>query len=71
MKPDLRISIKDYRRGKSLKVVLSRTPFGPRQYFVRMNGGRWPASGRPGSLTRVVTALPSEWESAARFCPHS
>jgi len=57
MKPDLRISIKDYRRNKNLKVVLQRTPFGGRQFFVRMNGNRWPASGQPVSLTRVVTAL--------------
>lgn len=57
MKADLRISIKDFRRQKNLKVLLVRTPFGPRQYFVRMNGARWPASGRPVSLTRVFTAL--------------
>ena len=57
MKADLRISIKDYRRGKTLKVLLLRAPFGPRQFFVRMNGERWPGSGQPVSLTRVVTAL--------------
>ncbi len=57
MKPDLRISIKDFRRAKNLKVTLSRAPFGTRQYFVRMNGARWPASGRPVSLTRLLTAL--------------
>ena len=57
MKPDLRISIKDFRRQKNLKVVLTRTPFGGKQFFVRMNGERWPASGQPVSLTRVVTAL--------------
>jgi len=34
----LRISIKDYHRGKNLKVLLVRVPFSPRQYFVRMNG---------------------------------
>jgi hypothetical protein len=42
---DLRIPIKDYRRGNNLKVLLLRTPFGPRQYFVRMNGAPWPAGG--------------------------
>ncbi|MFN3408722.1 MAG: hypothetical protein ACK45B_06995 [Limisphaerales bacterium] len=57
MKPDLRISIKDFRRQKNLKVLLTRTPFGTRQFFVRMNGEKWPASGKPVSLTRVVTAL--------------
>ena len=57
MKADLRISIKDYRRGKNLKVLLVRVPYGPRQYLVQMNGERWPANGQPVSLTRVVTAL--------------
>jgi hypothetical protein len=66
MKPDLRISIKDFRREKNLKVLLTRTPFGSRQFFVRMtrlrsastrqDGERWPATGQPVSLTRVVTA---------------
>jgi hypothetical protein len=57
MKADLRISIKDYRRGKSLKVVLLRVPFSERQFFVRMNNQRWPLNGQPVSLTRVMTAL--------------
>ena len=34
MKADLRISIKDYRRGKTLRVTLARVPFGPRQLLV-------------------------------------
>jgi len=55
MKSDLRIFIKDHRREKNLKVILSRTPFGTRQFFVRMNGQVWPPSGRPVSLTRVLT----------------
>jgi hypothetical protein len=42
MKMDLRISIKDYRRNKSLKVLLFRAPW-PGQFLVRMNGERWPA----------------------------
>jgi hypothetical protein len=29
MKSDLRITIKDYRRGKNLKILLRRTPFVP------------------------------------------
>lgn len=57
MKPDLRISIKDYRRNKTLRVTLSRVPFGQRQFFVRMDGKRWPASGQPVSITRLMTAL--------------
>jgi len=31
MKPDWRISIKDFRRQKNLKVLLTRTPFGGKQ----------------------------------------
>ncbi len=57
MKADLRIAIKDFRRAKRLQVTLTRVPFGTRQYYVRMNGERWPASGRPMSLTRLLTAL--------------
>ncbi len=57
MKAGLRISIKDYHRGKSLKILLARTPFAYRQYWVRMNGEPWPAKGRPVSLTRLLTAL--------------
>jgi hypothetical protein len=57
MKADLRISIKDNHRGKNLTIRLVQTPFGPRQYWVRMNGKPWPAKGRPVSLTRLLTAL--------------
>ena len=57
MKADLRISIKDYRRGKNLKILLRRMPFVSRQFFVRMNGAPWPKAGRPVSLTRLFTAL--------------
>jgi hypothetical protein len=57
MKADLRISIKDYRRHKNLKVLLLRAPFSTRQFFVKMNGESWPKEGRPVSLTRVLTAL--------------
>ena len=57
MKADLRISIKDYSRNKNLKVQLVRVPFSPRQFFVSMNSQPWPASGKPVSLTRVLTAL--------------
>jgi hypothetical protein len=57
MKADLRISVKDVRRNKNLKMTLRRTPFATRQFFVRLNGQPWPANGRPVSLTRVLTAL--------------
>ena len=57
MKADLRISIKDYRRKKNLKILLFRPPFPGRQFLVRMNGEPWPAGGGPVSLTRLVTAL--------------
>jgi hypothetical protein len=57
MKADLRISIKDYRRNKSLKVQLVQVPFGQRQFWVRMAGKPWPTSGQPVSITRVMTAL--------------
>lgn len=57
MKPDLRISIKDYRRNKNLKVQLSRLHFGYRQFYVTMNGEPWPANGKPASLTKIMAAL--------------
>ena len=57
MKSDLRISVKDQRRNKTLKIELVRVPFGTRQFWVRMNGERWPKDARPVSLTRVLTEL--------------
>ena len=58
MKADLRISVKDYRRNKNLKVMLRQVPFTTtRQYWVRMNGQPWPKKRQPVSLTRVLTAL--------------
>ena len=57
MKPDLRISVKDYRRNKNLKILLIRADFTHRQFFVRMNGSPWPKDGRPVSLSRLLTAL--------------
>jgi hypothetical protein len=57
MKADLRIVVKDCRREKTLRISLVRVPFVPRQFFVRMNGAHWPASGKPVSLTRVLTGL--------------
>lgn len=58
MKHDLRIFVKDYRRGKSLKVQLAKVPFASaRKFWVRMNGQPWPKAGQPVSLTRVLTAL--------------
>jgi len=57
MKADLRISIKDYRRNKKLKVLLFRPPFPSRGFLVRMNGRPWPGDGRPASVTRLLAAL--------------
>jgi len=58
MKADLRISVKDFRRDKNLKIQLVRVPFsGNRQFWVRMNGAPWPNSGQPVSITRLMTAL--------------
>jgi hypothetical protein len=58
MKADLRISVKDYRRDKNLKIQLVRIPFSAsRQFWVRMNGVPWPEDGRPVSLTRLLTAV--------------
>jgi hypothetical protein len=57
MKADLRISIKDYRRNKNLKVLLFRPPFPSRGFLVRINGQTWPKDGRPACLTRVMMAL--------------
>jgi hypothetical protein len=57
MKADLRISVKDVRRSKNLRILLAHTPFNDRRFFVRMNGRPWPTDGRPVSITRVLTAL--------------
>jgi hypothetical protein len=57
MKADLRISVKDYRRNKNLKIQLVRPYSTSRQFFVRMNGVQWPNDGRPVSITRLLAAL--------------
>jgi len=57
MKADFRISVKDNRRNKNLRVLLMRTPYASRSFFVRRNAQRWPADGRPVSPTRILTAL--------------
>jgi hypothetical protein len=57
MKAELRISIKDYRKNKNLKILLFRTPFATRQYYVRMNGVPWPKGRRAVSLTRLLTGV--------------
>ena len=57
MRADVRISIKDYPRNKTLKILLFRPPYPCRQYFVRMNHQPWPRRGQPVSLTRLVSAL--------------
>jgi hypothetical protein len=57
MKADLRISIKDYRKNKNLKILLFWPPFPSRGYLVRIDGRTWPKDGWPASLSRVVAAL--------------
>ena len=58
MKADIRISVKDFRRNKNLKIQLVRVPFSTsRQFWVRMNGALWPKDGKPVSITRLLTAL--------------
>ena len=58
MKADLRISIKDYRRNKSLKVLLFRTP-GP-AVFVRMNGDKTDKTEYRDAVESVLTVY-SKW----------
>jgi len=58
MKADRRISVKDYHKNKTLKVLLCRPPFPSRQFMVWMNGERWARDERMVSLTRVLAALP-------------
>jgi hypothetical protein len=57
MKADLRVSIKDYRQNKKLKILLFRTPFATRHYYVRMNAVAWPKDLRAASLTRLLTGV--------------
>jgi len=57
MKSDLRISIKDYRRNKNLKILLERAFSSHRQFYVSMNGSPWPKDGRPVSLTKLLAAI--------------
>jgi hypothetical protein len=58
MKADLRISVKDSRRSKSLKVHLAQVNFSQcPEFFVRMNGQPWLSDGRPVSITKVFAAL--------------
>lgn len=58
MRCDLQNSVKDYPRGKALRIQLSQLCFGSaRQFFVKRNGSPWPAARRPVSITRVLTAL--------------
>jgi hypothetical protein len=57
MKVGLRISIKDYRRKKNLKILPFRPPYPCRQFIARMNGEPWPSGGGPVCLRRLVTAV--------------
>jgi hypothetical protein len=57
MKPDVRTSIKDYRRNKTLRVLLFRPSFPSRSFMERMIGQTWPKHEWPVCLTRVLSAL--------------
>ena len=57
MKTDVRVSVKNYRRNRSDKILLSQLKYSLRQFFVRMNGKKWPKDGRPVSITKVMTTL--------------
>ena len=57
MKAHLRISIKDFKRDKNLKILLVRPYATSRQFWVTMNGMPWPKDGRPVSLTKLLTTI--------------
>jgi hypothetical protein len=57
MKAELRISIKDYHRNKSVKILLFRPPFPCRGFMVEMNGERWPKRGGTVCLSRLMAAV--------------
>jgi hypothetical protein len=57
MKADLRISIKDYCRNKSLEVLVYGAPFPPRGYLVTLSGRHWRTRPETVGLTRVLAAL--------------
>jgi hypothetical protein len=71
MKPDLRISVKDFHREKNLKILPFRADFNHRQFFVRMNGAPWPADRRPVSLTTLLTGIRKALVKAAGSTPAS
>jgi hypothetical protein len=71
MNADLRISVKDYRRNKTLKILLIATPFAPRRFFVTMNGKPWPATGGPVSVTRLFTALRKSFAKSVVWTVHN
>ena len=61
MKSDLRISVKDYRRNKNLKILLVRADFTHRQFFVRKelvkSAGSTPASHPSDQTNRLLNPL--------------
>ncbi len=64
MKADRRISVKDYRRGRNLKIELAQVSYGSSlQFLLRTNRGR------PVSITRVLTALRKSIVKACRDEP--
>jgi hypothetical protein len=71
MKPDVRISVKDFHHDKNLKILLFRADFTRRQFHVRMNGAPWPADGRPVPITRLLNAIRKALVKAAGSTPTS
>lgn len=57
MQADFRIFVKDFWPRKTLRVPLVRAPFA-RQFWVRMDGARWPRDGRPVSLEGLRVVAP-------------
>jgi hypothetical protein len=65
MLPDLRISIKDHRRAKNLKILLYRVRFGRPKLSVRMNGRQWPRDANP--VSNLIRSLFASLRLSVRF----
>jgi hypothetical protein len=58
MKYDIRISVKDHRRRKNLKLQMAQLSYSSsRQFSAKMNGSLWPSDGRPGLSTEDLRAV--------------
>jgi hypothetical protein len=63
MKADLRISVKDYRPNKNLKILIQSATFSHRQFYVRMNGAPCPWRLEP------ITVQPRSSVERGKPCP--